>query len=106
MMQWLFTIKVNRPGMLKDGPTQAEADSVGRHFGYWHKLAEREVALVVGRTQTTDPLTIGIAIFRTETEGEARQIAEADPAVIDGVFRMELRPFKVAILGNSAPFKP
>ena len=106
MMQWLFTIKVNRSAMLKDGPTPAEAEAVGRHFAYWQQLAEREVALVVGRTQTTDPLTVGLAIFRTETEGEARQIAEADPAVISGVFRMELRPYKVAILGNPAPFQP
>lgn len=105
-MQWLFTVKINRAGMLKNGPTQEEAESVGRHFSYWQNLVEKEVALVVGRTQTTDPLTIGIAIFRTETEGEARQIAEADPAVIDGVFRMELRPYKVALLGNPEPFRP
>lgn len=105
-MQWLFIVKLNRPDMLKSGPTQAESESVGRHFTYWQKLVEREVALVVGRTQTTDALTIGLAIFRTETEAEARQIAEADPAVTDGVFRMELRPYKVALLGNPAPFKP
>ena len=105
-MQWLFTLKLNRLDMLKTGPTTAESDSVGRHFAYWQDLAAREVALVVGRTQTTDPLTIGIAIFQSPTEVEARRIAESDPAVIDGVFRMELKPFKVAILGNPGSFQP
>ena len=105
MKQWLFVVRPVRPEMLTSGLTSEELDSVRKHFGYWQELTTQEVALVVGRTQTTGPETMGIAIFRAETEAEAQTIASNDPAVIDGVFDMQLLPYAVAILGNPDPFR-
>jgi uncharacterized protein YciI len=79
---------------------------VGRHFAYWGQLCKEGTALVVGRTQTTGPETMGIAIFRATDAAAARKIAEADPAVVDGVFKMELQPYFVALLGDPEPFRP
>ncbi len=101
-----MTVKPYRSDMLSAGPTDAEMESVGRHFAYWVQLAAEGVAFAVGRTQTTDPDTMGIAIFQAETEEVAQQIVAADPAVGDGVFKMELRPYFLAILGDPAPFAP
>jgi len=106
MKQWLFVVRPTRADMLTSGPSDAEASSVGKHFAYWQRLVADEVALVVGRTQTTGPDTMGLAIFRAETEEEASKIAAEDPAVIDGVFSMSLHPYFVAILGSPEPFRP
>lgn len=105
-MQWLFIVQPSRADMLTAGPTQAEMEAVGRHFAYWKDLTERGRALVVGRTQTTGPDTMGIAIYLAAEEGEARQIDEGDPAVVDGVFSMRFCPFSVALLGDPKPFTP
>src|SRR4030095_13647963 len=37
----------------------------------------------------------GALVFRAPSEREARAIVAADPAVVDGVFRYELRPWKL-----------
>jgi len=92
--------------MLTAGPTQAEGEAVGKHFEYWGGLVQNGTALVVGRTQTTGPETIGLAIYRTPDEESAREVADADPAVAAGVFTMRLYPYHVALLGDPEPFRP
>ena len=92
--------------MLSSGPPEAELGSVGRHFQYWKGLVERGTALSVGRTQTSTPDTMGLAVFMAEDEAEASLICEADPAVMDGVFTMRLFPYFIALLGDPAPFQP
>jgi uncharacterized protein YciI len=49
---------------------------------------------------------MGLAIFRAEDEAAAKTIAEADPAVLDGVFTMRLHPYAIALLGDPAAFRP
>lgn len=105
-MQWLMILRLKRPEMLTGGPTEDEMSHVGAHFMYWKDLTERGIALLVGRTQTTDPETMGLAVFQSSDEASARAIAEADPAVVNGVFAMELRPYFIALLGEPEPFRP
>lgn len=105
-MQWLFIVQPTRQEMLTSGPTQAEGEAVGRHFAYWKALTDDGTALVVGRTQTAGPDTMGIAIFRAPDEAAALAICEADPAVVAGVFTMRLHPYFVALLGDPEPFRP
>jgi uncharacterized protein YciI len=92
--------------MLTEGPTPEEISLIQAHFGYWEGLTEQGVALLVGRTQTTDPQTLGLAAFRARDRPAAQAFAEADPAVSGGVFEMELRPYMVALLGDPEPFRP
>ena len=106
MSQWLFVSKLVRAEMLISGPTAEESAAVGLHFSYWKLLTEEGKALVVGRTQTTDPDTMGLAIFLAEDEFEALRIGEDDPAVKAGVFRMQIFPYYVALLGEPDPFRP
>ena len=105
-MQWLFVVTPSRPEMLTEGPTSDEGAAVGRHFEYWRGLVENGQGLMVGRTQTSSPDTMGLAVFRSDTEAEARKIAEEDPAVQAGVFLMRLYPYHVALLGEPGPFRP
>jgi uncharacterized protein YciI len=58
------------------------------------------VIVLVGRTLNTDESTMGIAVFRAESENAARQIMNEDPAVKKGVMTATLYPFKVLMQGN------
>jgi uncharacterized protein YciI len=57
------------------------------------------VIVLVGRTLNTDESTMGIAVFRAESENAARQIMNEDP-VKKGVMTATLYPFKVLMQGN------
>jgi len=54
----------------------------------------------VGRTLNTDENTMGLTIFRAESEDAARQIMNGDPAVKKGVMTATLYPFKVVLQGK------
>lgn len=59
---------------------------------------------MVGRTQTSGPETIGLAVFVAENEDAARAIMASDPAIKEGVMSGELFPYKIAF-GNAEGFK-
>jgi uncharacterized protein YciI len=84
--------------MLTDGPTAREDAIIGEHFTYLQRLTEAGVALLCGRTTTTDAATFGIVVFTAESEDAAREIMENDPAVRLRVMKAELFPFRIALL--------
>lgn len=92
--------------MLLGDMTDAERMLIGEHFAYWKDLTETGVALLVGRTQTTDSNTLGLAVFKAATEDAAKAIAENDPAVKGGVFVQRLDPYFIALLGDPTDFRP
>jgi uncharacterized protein YciI len=96
--QWLYYLQPARLGMVTEGATPEEAETVSRHFAYLKDLIEKGVMLIVGRTQNKDENTFGIAIFEAEDEAAARQIMANDPAVLAGVMRATLYPYKVALI--------
>jgi len=98
MNQWLYRIQPTRPAMLTEGPTPEESDTVSRHFNYLKDLTEKGVMILVGRTLNTDVNSFGICIFEAEDESAARNIMESDPAVMAGVMRAELFPYRVALM--------
>ncbi|MBL8051186.1 MAG: hypothetical protein JNM46_08190 [Anaerolineales bacterium] len=98
MKQWLYVLKPTRLGMLTEGPTPAESETVSRHFAHLQELTNQGVMILVGRTQNADENTIGLAIFEAEDESAARKIMEADPAIIDGVMRADLYPYQIALM--------
>jgi uncharacterized protein YciI len=98
MNQYLYFLKPARLGMVTEGPTPEEAETVSRHFAYLEDLTEKGVMILMGRTQNRDETTFGIAIFEAEDESAARMIMEADPAVRAGVMRAELYPYRIALM--------
>jgi uncharacterized protein YciI len=97
MKQFLYLLKPARLGMVTEGPTSAEAETVSRHFAYLTDLTNKGVMILVGRTQNNDESTLGIAIFEAE-ESAARNIMENDPAVKGGVMTAELYPYQIALM--------
>lgn len=97
MKYYLTILRPARAGMLTGGPTDDEARAVARHFDYLRGLCEQGVVLLAGRTQTTDPGTIGLVVFQSIDDESARRLAAADPAVAAGVMTADVRPFGIAL---------
>lgn len=97
--QYVYTIRPTRLEMLTTGPTPEEEEILSRHFAYLQDLAQRGVVVLAGRTQTADDTTFGIVILNADTQEEARQHMQSDPAVEGGVMHAELFPFRVAVMG-------
>ena len=101
MSEWLYYLKPTRLEMLTEGSTPEDEEIISRHFAYLSDLTEQGVMILVGRTQTADESTFGIAIFEAENETAARAIMENDPAVKNGVMTATLYPYKVALMRKS-----
>ncbi|MEO8539178.1 MAG: YciI family protein [bacterium] len=102
--QWLYITRPARAGMLTEGPTAAEQDSVSRHAAYHDELGNKGIDIMVGRTQINTAETVGLCVFLAEDEASARKIMESDPAVADGVMTAELFPYRIAF-GNADSFR-
>ena len=89
--------------MLKDGPTEHEAQVVSEHFAYLSELTDRGTVLMAGRTLSVDENTFGIVVFVAGETSEAEAIMKGDPAVKHGVMRAELFPCRVALWSRSGP---
>ena len=99
MQEFLYKLQLVRGDMLRTGPTPQEQAVVAEHFAYLQDLAVKGVMILVGRTLTTDENTMGLAIFRAESEDAARQFMNGDPAVKKGIMTATLYPFKVVLQG-------
>jgi uncharacterized protein len=100
MQEFLYKLQLVRADMLRSGPSEREQAVVGEHFAYLQDLNAKGAIILVGRTLTTDEHTMGLSIFRAESEDAARQIMNNDPAVKKGVMTATLYPFKVVLQGK------
>lgn len=100
MQEFLYKLQLVRGDMLRTGPTPAEQATVAEHFTYLQGLHAKGSIILVGRTLTTDENAMGLAVFRAESEGTARQIMDNDPAVKNGLMSATLYPFKVVLQGK------
>lgn len=76
-----------------DGWTEKDNEIVGIHFKYITDLYEKGVVKYVGRT-VDERSSFGIVVFEAESEDEAREIMENDPALINGLMTAKVYPFK------------
>ncbi len=100
MQEFLYRLQLVRGDLLRTGPTDSEQAMVTEHFAYLQNLNAQGVIILVGRTLTTDENTMGLTIFRAESEDAARQIMNGDPAVKKGLMTATLYPFKVSLQGK------
>lgn len=98
---YVYRIQPTRLAMLTEGPTPREAEIISQHFNYLKDLTDKGVAVFVGRTLTTDEHTFGITIFEADSEEAAHEIMNNDPAVIAGVMRAELFPFRIVLMADN-----
>jgi uncharacterized protein len=97
MEQYIYRIHPTRLEMLTEGPTSEESRIVGEHFAYLKALAEAGRLFMAGRTLNSDESTFGIAIFTAASAKDAEAVLAQDPAVVQGVMRGDVFPFRVAL---------
>jgi uncharacterized protein YciI len=86
--------------MLAEGPTREEHEVITAHFEYLKDLQEQGILIMAGRTLNRDESSFGIVIFNAESEEEAEEIMEGDPAVRQDVMIAILYPYRVALMAN------
>lgn len=86
-----------RPTFAQD-MTEAEANLMREHGGYWTALARRRIAVVFG--PVADPNGAwGLAVVEAAGEAQARALSMNDPTITRGVgFRFGIYPMPRAVL--------
>lgn len=94
-LQFLYQLKLV-PSLLNETSwTDKEHAIVQHHFEVLQKLQEEGRLLLAGRTLNTDPM--GIVILEVDTEEEAIELMNNDPAVKEGIMEAQLFPYRVAL---------
>ncbi len=97
MAEFLYRLRLARPGMFDDGGTAGEQAAVTDHFAYLERLHGAGVVRLAGRTTTGDERAFGIVLFDADDAAAANRIMNEDPAVRRGVMRATLHPFRTAL---------
>ena len=90
---YLIMYRPPRDGFAENA-TPEESAEVMKHFEYLKALNVKKTVLFAGRVNDA---RFGIALLETETEQDARDILDNDPAVKSKVFTAELLPFGLAL---------
>lgn len=94
MAHFLIIYRPPRPTFPHDA-TEEEDRAIGEHFEYLKKLLAQGKLLLAGPCEDA---SMGLAVIETGDEDEARSILALDPAVIAGVFRGEVKPYRVSLM--------
>jgi uncharacterized protein YciI len=97
MKTFLYRLEPIRLEMATIGPTPEEAAIVSEHFAHLETLTRQGVLLLVGRTEEGADDVFGIVIFQADSEERARVIMNSDPAVMRGIMRARLFPFRISL---------
>ncbi len=93
-MQFIYFIRPHKENFAET-MTEEEGNIMGTHFLYLQELLGKGKLILAG-PETTGKF--GIAIIETETEEEANEIMNNDPAVKSGIVTPELYPYRVSLL--------
>ncbi len=96
---YMYTLKLKRPAITTEGPTEAEAAIVARHWAYLQDLTSRGILVFAGRTLVSNEESFASVVFRADSEEKARSVMEGDPGVREGIFRARLFPYQVMLMG-------
>jgi uncharacterized protein YciI len=92
-MQFLI-IKKPRENLIET-MTEEEAEIMSKHFLYLKQKLSEGKLIIAGPVTTGD---FGLSVLETETEEEAREIMNNDPAVSSGIMTPTMYPYRVSLL--------
>ncbi|TQR20852.1 YciI family protein [Psychrobacillus vulpis] len=94
-LQFLYQLKLV-PSLLDEASwTNKENSIVQHHFEVLQNLQQEGKLFLAGRTLNSDPM--GIVILEVDTEEEAIELMNNDPAVKEGIMEAQLFPYRVAL---------
>jgi uncharacterized protein YciI len=88
------TMRVYVLGLLHKGPSWSEEADTARHALASRLLEQGE--LVGAGPVFEDPDLLGVLVFGADSVSVARTAADADPAIVNGIFILELHPWYAA----------
>jgi uncharacterized protein YciI len=91
---YLLTFEPTRKNF-SSGSTDEEKAIINQHFFYLKNLLDTGVLIFAGRTDESSPL--GIVIIETKTEQSAENILNNDPAIVNKVFRGQVKKFRLSL---------
>jgi uncharacterized protein len=100
---YMYTLELIRPAIKTEGPTEAEAEIVKRHWAHLKNLAAKGQLIFAGRTLDVDESGFASVVFSANSEGEALAVMERDPGVREELFRGYLHPYQVLLMGSWSP---
>jgi uncharacterized protein YciI len=74
---------------------EEENKIISEHFSYLKSLLDKKILILAGPELNAK---FGVTIIETDTEEQAKEIMNNDPAVVNKVFSAELFPFRVSLL--------
>ena len=93
-MQFIYFIRPRRENFAET-MTEEEGNIMGTHFLYLKDLLSKGKLILAGPEATGK---FGVTIIETETEDEAKDIMNNDPAVSSGMVTPELYPYRVSLI--------
>jgi uncharacterized protein YciI len=100
---YMYTLELLRPEIKTEGPTEAEAATVKRHWAHLQDLLESGKLIFAGRTLSILDNGFASIVFLAVSEEAAQAIMDRDPGIREGVFRGHLYPYQVLLMGNWSP---
>jgi uncharacterized protein YciI len=94
MAHFLGIYRPPRPTFPGDATPEEEL-AIGAHFLYLKRLLAEGKLILAGPCEDA---SMGLAVFETANEEEARAIVAADPVVTSKVFTCEIKPYRVSLL--------
>ncbi len=101
--EFFYTLTLLHPEIKTQGPTPAQAATVGRHWAHLQELLSGGQLIFAGRTLSVDEDGFASVIFRASSEEEARAVMERDPGIREGLFSGHLYPYQVLLVGSWSP---
>lgn len=75
--------------------TEVEAEIMSKHFLYLKEKLKEGKLIMAGPVTTGD---FGLSVVEAETEEEAHEIVNNDPAVLSGIMTPTIYPYRVSLL--------
>ena len=97
MAHFLVIYRPPRSTFAQDA-TEEEGRVIAEHFEYLKRLLAEGKLLLAGPCEDA---SMGIAVYETRDEEEARRILASDPAVMGRVFTGEIKPYRVSLFRKS-----
>ena len=97
-MQFLYQLRLIPPLLEEANWTDRENAIVQHHFEILQSLLKEGKLILAGRTLDMDPSGFGIVILEVNSEEEAQELMENDPAVKEGIMTATLFPYRVALI--------
>jgi uncharacterized protein len=98
MPEYLYKLQLPLRLQKESGWTDQDRQVVADHFTYLQKALDEGKLIIAGRTDEPFEKTIGLAVFYAEDEKEAYDFAQKDPAVVKGVMKATVHPFRLALI--------